>query len=72
MGLGRDKRLKLVKPSSNSFLSTTATRLIKVADTAPSDLKDTRNIRNGIKNQETGKVTAVAACPERLATWRKS
>ena len=49
-GLGRDKRLKLDKPSSDLFLSTTATRPIKVADTAPSDLNDTRDVRDETKN----------------------
>ncbi len=61
MGLGRDKHLKLVKPSSNLFLSTTATRPIKVTDTAPSDLNGTRDVRNKIESRKTGKVTTVAA-----------
>jgi hypothetical protein len=61
MGLRRDKRLKLLKPSSDLFLSTTATRPIKVADTAPRDSNVTRDVRNEIESQETGKVTAVAA-----------
>ena len=42
-------------------MSTTATRPIKVADTAPSDVSDTRGVVNEIKSLETGKVTAVAA-----------
>ena len=61
MGLGRDKHLKLVKPSSNLFLSTTATRPIKVTNTAPSDSNGTRDVRNEIVSQKTGKVTVVAA-----------
>ena len=42
-------------------MSTTATRPIKVADTAPVDVSDTRVVVNEIKGLETGKVTAVAA-----------
>jgi hypothetical protein len=42
-------------------LSTTATRPIKVAETAPSDVSDTRGVVNEIKSLEAGKVTAVAA-----------
>ena len=41
-------------------MSTTATRPIKVAETAPSDVSDTRGDVNKIKSLETGKVTAVA------------
>ena len=55
------KRLKLIKPSSELFLSTTATRPIKVADTAPSGASTTRSVVNEIKSLEMGKVTAVAA-----------
>ena len=61
MGLGRDKRLKLDKPSSDLFLSATATHPIKVAETAPSDVSDTRGDVNELKSLETGRVTAVAA-----------
>ncbi len=61
MGLGRDKHLKLVKPSSDLFLSTTATRPIKVTNTAPGNSESTRDVRNEIESQKTGKVTAVAA-----------
>ncbi len=42
-------------------MSTTATRPIKVADTAPSDVSDTRGDINKIKSLETGRVTTVAA-----------
>ena len=42
-------------------MSTTATRPIKVADTAPSGASTTRSVVNEIKSLETGKVTAVAA-----------
>ena len=42
-------------------MSTTATRPIKVADTAPGDVSNTRSVVNEIKSPETGKVTAVAA-----------
>ena len=42
-------------------MSTTATHPIKVTDTAPSDLNSTRDVRNEIESQKTGKVTAVAA-----------
>ncbi len=59
-GLGRDKRLKLVKPLSDLFLSTTATRPIKVTDTAPGDSESTRDVRNEVESQKTGKVTVVA------------
>jgi hypothetical protein len=42
-------------------LSTTATHWIKVADTAPSDLSDTRGVVNEINSQQMGKITPVAA-----------
>ena len=35
--------------------------MIKVADTAPSDSNDTRDVRNKIESRKAGKVTAVAA-----------
>ncbi len=41
-------------------MSTTATRPIKVTDTAPSDLESTRDVRKELESQKTGKVTAVA------------
>ena len=41
-------------------MSTTATRPIKVAETAPSDVSDTRGDVNELKSLETGRVTAVA------------
>ena len=52
MGLSRDKFLKLIKPSSELFLSTTASRPIKVADTAPSDSNGTRDVRNEIAEKQ--------------------
>jgi hypothetical protein len=42
-------------------LSTTATRPIKVTDTAPSDSESTRDDRNEVESQKTDKVTVVAA-----------
>ena len=42
-------------------MSTTATRPIKVAETAPRVVSDTRGDVNGLKSLETGRVTAVAA-----------
>ncbi len=42
------------------FLSTTATRPIKVTDTAPSDLESIRAVKKELESQKTGKVTAVA------------
>ncbi len=60
MGLGRDKHLKIVKPLSNLFLSITATRPIKVTNTAPSDSESIREVKKEPESQKTGKVTAVA------------
>jgi hypothetical protein len=42
-------------------MSTKATCPIKVTDTAHSDSNGTRDVRNEIESQKTGKVTAVAA-----------
>ncbi len=42
-------------------MSSTAIRPIKVADTAPGDVSDTRGVVNELKSLETGKVTAVVA-----------
>ena len=41
-------------------MSTTATHPIKVAETAPSDVSDTRGDVNELESLEMGKVTAVA------------
>ena len=42
-------------------MSTTASRPIKVADTAPGDVSNTRDAKYEVKSPETGKVTVVAA-----------
>ncbi len=58
--LGRDERLKLVKPNSIHFLSTTA-RPIKVTNRAPGVFDDSGANEIAKIRENSGKVTAVAA-----------